>query len=190
MLMSFNETDEEIIILYKNGNQEAFRNLINRYTLPLYNFVARIINQNDAPDIIQETFIKVWKNIDRFDAEKASFKTLIFTITKNTAMDFLRKKKILLFKDMENNNREKEGSFEENILDEDTLPDEALEKLQDREFLNAALKKLSTNENEILVLYYQEEMTFNQISKILNKSLNTVKSQRHRALIKLRKILN
>ncbi len=188
--MSFNETDEKIIILYKNGNQEAFRNLINRYTLPLYNFVARITNRNDAPDIVQETFIKVWKNISHFDVEKASFKTWVFAVAKNTTTDFLRKKKILLFSDLDNKNEEEVNSFEENILDENLLPDEALEKLQDIEFLNATLKKLSSDENEILLLHYQEEMTFDQIGKILNKSLNTVKSQHRRALIKLRKTLN
>lgn len=186
-------TDEEIVVLYKNDNQETFKSLINRYTTPIYNFAARLTNQNDAPDIIQETFIKVWKNINRFDPSKASFRTWIFTIARNTVADFLRKKRNPLFSDMENYNEDVNCSsdyFEENIPDDQILPDVALEKLQDKEFLNNTMKKLSVNENEILILHYQEEMTFDEIGKILNKSLNTVKSKHRRTLIKLRKILD
>ena len=189
------KSDEEIIELYRNGDQEAFKHLIDRYKTALYNFTARLTNKEDAPDIVAEIFIKVWKNIGRFDKEKASFKTWIFTIGRNTITDFLRKKKNLLFRDMqnrtgeENNNEENGNSFEENIPDENILPDKALQKLQDREFLNNTLKKLSLSEKEILLLHYQEEMTFDEIGKVLNKNLHTVKSIHRRALIKLRKLL-
>ena len=193
------KTDEEIIALYKNNNEEAFQGLVNRYTSPIYNFTARLTNKNDAPDIVQEIFLKVWKNIRRFDPLKASFKTWIFTIAKNATTDFLRKKKSLLFSDISasmgggKNDDENIASFAENIPDDELLPDEALQKLQDKkedkEFLNGILDKLNPIYQEILVLYYQEELTFEEIGKILAKSLNTVKSQHRRAIIKLRKML-
>lgn len=187
------ETDEEIIAIYKSGNQEAFKSLIERYTSPLYNFIARIANRNDAPDIVSETFIKVWKNIDRFDPDKASFKTWIFTIARNTSTDFLRKRHNLLFSDVEKDGDENTdsplNSFVENIPDEQILPDLALQKIQDKEFLNNILNKINPGYREILVLHYQEEMTFDEIGKILNKPLNTVKSSHRRAIIELRKKL-
>ena len=183
------KSDEEIVVLYKEGSQEAFKGLINRYISPLYNFTARLSNPSDAPDIVAEIFIKVWKNINRFDPKKASFRTWIFTIARNSAIDFLRKKKSLSFSDLEKYGDEEENSFAENIPDEKILPDTALLKLQDQEILNNALEKLSADEKEILVLHYQEEMTFEEIGRILSKSLNTVKSKHRRALIKLRKIL-
>jgi RNA polymerase sigma-70 factor (ECF subfamily) len=186
-------SDEEIILLYKNGEEEAFRELVNRYTSPIYNFVVRLANKNDASDIVQETFIKVWKNLNRFDDTKANFKTWIFTIAKNTATDFLRKKKSLLFTDLESNNEKDDNSFAENIPDEEILPDFALQKLEEKEmdekFLNNLLEKLHPNYQEVLTLRYQEEMTFEEIGKILDKSLNTVKSQHRRAIIELRKML-
>jgi RNA polymerase sigma-70 factor, ECF subfamily len=181
-------TDEEIIVFYKNGDKEVFKSLINRYATPLYNFTARLTNRNDASDIVQEIFIKVWKNINHFDERKASFKTWIFTIAKNTATDFLRKKRNLLFSDIKNSD-EDANSFIENIPDEKILPDVALEKLEDKEFLNELLNKLNLGYREILVLHYQEEMTFSEISKILNKPLNTVKSQYRRAIMELRKMI-
>jgi RNA polymerase sigma-70 factor, ECF subfamily len=181
--------DEEIVFLYKTGNKEIFKKLINCYTNSLYNFAARLTNKNEAEDIVQEVFIKVWKKINNFDPQKASFKTWIFTIAKNTATDFLRKKKNILFSEMEEKNDKETNSFEENIPSEDLLPDQALQKLQDSEFLNKTLEKLHPNYQEVLVLHYQEEMTFEEIGKVLNKPLNTVKSTHRRAIMELRKIL-
>lgn len=188
--MLSDKTDEEIIFLYKNGEPEAFKVLINRYASPLYNFTARLTNKNDAPDIVQEIFIKAWKNIERFNPLKASFKTWIFTIARNTTTDFLRKKKNLLFSNIKKDENEDINSFTENIPDDDLLPDEALQKLQDSQFLNKILEKLRPNYREVLVLHYQEEMTFEEIGEILGKPLNTVKSQHRRAIMELRKILN
>lgn len=183
-----NKTDEEIITLYKNGNQEVFKIIIDRYTSPFFNFIARQVGRDETPDIIQEIFIKTWKNINSFKEEKASFKTWIFTIARNTTTDFLRKKKSILFSDM--STEEDMDSFEENIRAEDLLPDEALQKLQDQEFLEKTLEKLNQNYREVLILYYQEEMTFEEIGKILNKPLNTVKSQHQRAILELRKMID
>ena len=189
--MLHDESDEEIIALYKNGKEEALKILIDRHTSSIYNFTVYLVGKNNAPDIVQETFIKVWKNLLKFDIKKASFKTWIFAITKNTATDFLRKKKSLLFSDIKREDDDKDdNSFYEKIPNESLLPDEALQKLQDSEFLKKILKKLSTHHKIILLLHYQEDMTFEEISKILNKPLNTVKSQHHRAIIELRKLLN
>lgn len=182
-------TDEEIILFYKNNRQEALKIIIDRYTSSIYNFVVRLTNRNDAPDIAQEVFIKIWKNLDYFNSEKASFKTWIFTIAKNTTTDFLRKKRSILFSDMEKDD-ENINSFAENIPTEDLLPDVALQKLQDSQFLNKTLEKLRLDYREVLILHYQEEMTFEEIGKILDKPLNTVKSQHRRAIMELRKIIS
>ncbi len=187
--MEVNETDAEIIEQYKNGDRRAFKKLIDRYTTPLYNFTARFGHRNDAPDIVQESFIKVWKNIDHFDPKRASFKTWIFTIAKNTTTDFLRKKHSLLFSDMKKED-EDINSFAENIPAPEALPESALVKLEDSVFLNKILEKLPKNYCEVLLLHYQEELTFDEIGKVLSKPLNTVKSQHRRAIIELRKIID
>jgi RNA polymerase sigma-70 factor (ECF subfamily) len=184
------ETDEEIIQAFKEGDKEKFGILVERYTSPLFNFTARLSNRNDASDIVQESFIKIWKNIHRFDQSKASFKTWIFTIAKNTTTDFLRKKKSILFVDMEKETDDTAASFAENIPDEGLLPDGALQKLQDADFLNTILEKLRMEYREVLILHYQEEMTFEEIGKILGKPLNTVKSQHRRAILELRRLLD
>ncbi|MFZ2072560.1 MAG: sigma factor, partial [Minisyncoccia bacterium] len=69
------KTDEEIIALYKSGEKEKFKELVEKYTPPLYNYVARLTSKDNASDIVQEVFIKAWKNIRNFKPTKASFKT-------------------------------------------------------------------------------------------------------------------
>ena len=191
--MHFLETDEEIIASYKEGNKEAFKKLIDKYTSPLFNFAAHLTNKDTAPDIIQDVFIKIWKKLDSFDISKSSFKTWIFTVTKNTVIDFWRKnktpggeKKIVSFSDLE---KDDNYSFSENIKDENILPDEAFIKIEDKKLLNEMINKLPENYKIVLILHYQEEMTFDEIGKVLNKPLNTVKSYHQRAIKKLREML-
>lgn len=188
-IFSMVETDEEIIHSYKNGETVALKRLIDRYTDHIYNFVRRLGASSDAPDVTQEIFIKVWKNIRKFDESKATFKTWIFTIARNTVTDFLRKKKAILFSDLETKNESTDESVSEKIPDQAILPDEAVQRLQDKEFLNELVETLSPEYRAVLLLYYQEEMTFDAIGKVLNKPTNTVKSQHRRALIALRKML-
>ena len=85
---------------------------------------------------------------------------------------------------------ENANSFSENIPDESLLPDEVLQKMQDSDLLNKVLDKLPLNYKTILVLHYQEDMTFNEIGNVLDKPLNTIKSQHRRAIILLREMLD
>ncbi len=179
-------TDEDLLIEYRAGNHDIFKEIVERYTPLLFSFSKRLGVGSDAPDVVQEIFIKIWKNIGRFDENKASFKTWIFRIARNSIIDFLRKKKSIVFSNLEN---EEEESFESTISSEEELPEIAIDKLKDAEGLNKILKQLPTNYQEVLSLYYQEEMTFDQIGEILGKSINTVKSQHRRAVLQLRKLL-
>lgn len=184
-------TDDELISSYKSGKQESFKDLVVKYTSPLYNFVARLTNKTDADDIVSEVFIKVWKHLDSFDSTKSSFKTWIFTIAKNASTDFLRKKKSLVFSEISDSDKENPNSFAENIPDDALLPDAALQKLQDSSLLNKLIDNLPFHYKTVIILHYQEEMTFIEISRILGEPLNTVKSRHRRAILELRKrVLN
>ncbi|MFA6324863.1 MAG: RNA polymerase sigma factor [Candidatus Paceibacterota bacterium] len=187
------QNDEQIITEYLSSNkEEVFRFLLNKYDKHAYNFVRQmVVNNNDAEDITQEVFIKIWKNLKKYKNGQ-NFKTWFFTIAKNTTIDFLRKKKSIVFSDLESKTNEiGEGDsfdFSETIESNELLPDEIIQKIQDREYLNKLLSQISTIYKTILLLHYQEEMTFEEIGKILDKPLNTVKSYHRRAIIKLREI--
>lgn len=186
--MALWENDAEIIELCKKGEANLFKILVDRYTSPLFNFAARLVGPENAPDILQEVFLKAWKNLKKFDSKKASFKTWIFTIARNSCTDFSRKKKQILFSEMED--KEAEESFEESIPDEVLLQDEIFQKMEDEKLLGSALEKLLPEYRSILILHYAEDMTFDEIGKILKKPPNTVKSRHYRAILSLRKILS
>jgi RNA polymerase sigma-70 factor, ECF subfamily len=179
------EKDDELIKEYLDGKESAFVLLIERYTPSVYNFSVRFVGKDNAEDIVQDVFIKVWKNIKKFNDKKASFKTWIFTVTRNTVYDYLRKKRSINFSSLDS----EDESFIDNIGDEAILPDEVLLKLEDNELLNNLLDKLPVHFREVLILYYQEEMTFGEIGQLLGKPENTVKSHHQRALIKLKEMI-
>ena len=182
------KTDSQIISDYLSGDEGALSEIIGRYLKPIFNFIYRLVGTpQDAQDITQETFIKAWRNLNKYNRQE-SFKAWIFTIAHNTAIDWLRKKKSLVFSDFEN---EKGKNFlEENIADTSLLPDELIIKKVDERLIDGILNKLPPTYKEVVVLHYMNELTFEEIGRVLKKPLNTVKSQHRRALLILKDILN
>src|ERR1700733_4129603 len=97
---------QNLVRAYRDGDSHAMTELVERHTRLVYSFVYRLIGSADgAQDVTQETFIKAWKNLKRYDV-KQSFATWILSIARNTAIDWLRKKKSLVFSDMERDDAE------------------------------------------------------------------------------------
>lgn len=176
------EKDEKLVTKYLKGDERALEILIKRYLKPIYSFIyKRVNNFQEAEDITQEVFVRMWRNVKRFDRKK-SFRAWIFTIAKNTTIDFLRKSKIASAKKIDNTFLEKlASSF--NLL-------EFFEKKDAANKLSLALEKLSTDCRTIFSLRYNEYLTFREIAEILKQPLNTVKSRHRRVLIQLKKLLS
>ena len=86
-------SDKELVQRVKDGDVHAFEKLLFRYEKQIFFYILKFINQNEnAQDIVQETFIKVYRSLKTFDPEY-KFKTWLFTIATNTAYDWLRKAK-------------------------------------------------------------------------------------------------
>jgi RNA polymerase sigma-70 factor (ECF subfamily) len=182
-----NLNDIQLVDLYLRGNQKAFDGLVNRHSQSTFRFIIQIVDSTDeANDIVQETFIKVWKNIHKFDQRK-NLKTWIFTIAKRTAIDYLRKVKSVSFSSIDNT--ETETSFGNNIPDEGLMANEIFEENENIELIRNALKTVSLENKSIILLHHGEEMTFEEISDVLEKPMNTIKSQYRRTLIALRKFI-
>jgi len=168
-------------------DENAFAELTKRYLKPVYNFVCRLSGSaHDAEDITQDTFLKAWKNLKKYRPEE-NFKTWIFTIARNTTIDWFRKKKDHSFSEFETANSG--NVITDTLADNSPLPNEILATAENKDFADNLLKKLSPENREILLLHYNNDLTFKEIAKILGKPLNTVKSQYRRALIVLKKTL-
>jgi len=182
------KNEVQLIKEYLGSNEEALKILIQKYLKPIYGFVFRLVcNAAEAEDVVQNTFIKMWKNLKKFDPNK-NFKTWLFTIAKNTAFDSLKKKKPLLFSEFTNDNGE--NILEKTLADIEPLPDEILERQDAAKIIENAMKGLPVNYQTVLNLHYNENLTLKEIAEILNKSENTIKSWHRRALNKLKELVN
>lgn len=172
-------SDSQLVAEYLSGNDDAYERLLRRYLRVIYNFVFRLThNQEEASDLTQEVFIKVWQNLGKFNQEK-NFQTWIFTIARNVVIDHWRKL----------GRREIPLTNGEKIPDARLLPEEKLWAAENRFELNTALQKLPDEHREIVTRHSFDEQTFAEISQLMNKPLNTVKSIYRRALHQMRKFL-
>src|SRR5580698_6338138 len=95
------DDDAALVAAFMKGDGDSFAALVDRYMPMVYKFTYRYVGNADmANDIVQDVFIKVWKNIHKFD-QKKNFKTWLLTIAKNTALDAVKKKKAVLFSRIE-----------------------------------------------------------------------------------------
>jgi len=179
--------DEELVFHYMEGNDSAFVELVNRYLKPVYNFSHRLCgDKKDAEEISQESFVKLWKNIGKFKQEQ-KFKTWFYTIVRNTTIDWMRKKKQIVFSEFDN---EDGGNFlEDTLVDTEKTAHELFELAENKKMVEHMLNEMSLQYREVLLLRYHEGLDFEEIGNVLKKSVNTVKSQHRRALILLRKRL-
>jgi RNA polymerase sigma-70 factor, ECF subfamily len=177
--------DKQLVDNFLAGDDSAFSELVKKYLKPIYNFLYHFVSDREAlDDITQETFIKAWKHIEKFDRER-NFKVWIFSIAKNTAFDWLKKKKTIpfsTFTDDEGNNKL------DNISEDSILPHEILIRADSAKILEEKLKKIPDIYRVILLMHYKEDFSLQEIAKILDKPYNTIKSQHQRGLMKIREL--
>lgn len=181
------KTDLQLVEESLGGDDLAFSVLVKRYTRPVYTFVYRLTSAgHDAEDIVQDVFFKIWKKLKSYDHDQ-SFKTWVFSIARNTSIDWLRKKKSLNFSSLES---EETGEYiEQSIPDLEPLQDELFARKEIASLLEGVLAKLSFDYKTVLVLHYVDNLTFQEISEVTGKPMNTVKSQHRRALLALRGLI-
>jgi len=183
-----NESDEKLVEYFRSGEKKALEVLVFRYFKVIYNFCSRYVGDvNVAEDITQETFVKVWKNLNRFDTHK-KFKTWIFQIAKNTCIDYLRKKKSIPFSNFED--EDGTNNFVDNFVDNSPLPDEIFIRKDLSDFLEKNINELPVNYKMVILMYHKNEFNFREISEIMDESVDTIKSRYRRGMISLRKKLN
>lgn len=169
--------DRNILTRVQQGDLEAFEHLLSFFEQPIFNYCLRLVrNKEDAEDITQDSFVKVYTHRKLIDPEK-NIKTWIFTIATNTAYDFIRRRK-----------RHNEKSLDEGDETIDVLqayyPQEGL--VSDVE---QALGRISGEYRKALLLFYQQGFEYKEIAEILSLPVNTVKTHISRGKEQLKQIL-
>ena len=178
------KTDEQLVIEYFSDSPESFDQLVSRYIKPIYNFLYSMSKDKEvAEELTQETFLKVWKSLKKFQVEK-NFKVWIYIIARNVLLDWFRKKKNISFSQLDIS---EDNTFEDTIIDTEPLPPEIFEQKEIAEELSSALDEISPEYKLIISLHDREDMTFEEIAEITSKPMNTVKSQYRRGIMALRK---
>ncbi|MBO8130215.1 MAG: sigma-70 family RNA polymerase sigma factor [Candidatus Marinimicrobia bacterium] len=178
-------TDEELIAKFQNGDEGAFEELVHRYAGRLLNFVYRFVyDKKEAEDIVQDTFLRVYMNRHAY-REIAKFSTWIYTIAANLAKTFLRKKKYRKVMFLSQMGPDENKDFE--IKDEEEIRIIEKDMRVDEETIQRALLKLPEHFKTILILRDIQELSYEEISNILEIPIGTVKSRINRARLRLQK---
>ncbi len=177
-----NLTDEELVQRVQNGSEFAFNELVDRHSNMVYR-QARVISGSvhEAEDIVQETFLKAFKYIDRFSPSKASFKTWLLTIARNQSINVftsLKRKAVRLFAE-----EEIEGSDwgSGTNMSRTTNAESLLSVKQEFSRVMDALKKIPERQRTALLLKSQENMSYEEIAVIMQTSASAVESLIFRA---------
>ncbi len=180
------EGDQIYVRKYLAGSDEALEFLISKYMEPLYRYAyAHTASAADAQDIVQETFVKMWKHIGTYDTGM-EFKPWIFRIARNTIIDWARRKKTVPFSVLE---KESDMSAEELFADAGLLPSDLTELKLQTAAIDRALEGIPPIQRTFFDLK-EEGLTFKNIAQRTGIPLNTVKSAYRRTIIKLRRLLS
>ncbi|MBE0564357.1 MAG: sigma-70 family RNA polymerase sigma factor [Krumholzibacteria bacterium] len=164
----------------KRGEEDAFREILERYRGPIYNLCYRMSrNPEDARDLGQEVFIKVFSLLDRFDEEYA-FSSWLFRIATNHCIDHLRRNR-LRFLSLDGTVGQDGQEYEFQIPSELPGPDQVLQRKEALEKLEEVIAELPPHYKAITLLRHDQQLSYEEIADVLGLPLGTVKARIHRA---------
>ena len=170
-------------------DESAFEQLMLLHQRPVYNICYRMAgNADDALDLSQEVFLKLWRTLEQYQFD-AAFSTWLFRLTQNVCIDFLRRKKRQQHVSLTFSGDEDEGK-ELSVPDPEPLPEERVIFNEKQAAIRAAMNALPVDFREILQLRVVQELPYEQIAQIMDLPVGTVKSRLARARLQLKKRLD
>jgi RNA polymerase sigma-70 factor (ECF subfamily) len=184
-------TDTELMMRVKAGDQSAFKAIVERYQRRVINVGYRFLgNREDAEDVAQETFLKVYLSAKSYKPRAKLF-TYLYTIVTRLALNRLRKKKRLRWFSLDQLERNGEvGIGQEVPADPADQPDQSLERAEREAIVRRALDALPAAQKTAVILSRYEGLSYKQIAEVMELSVSAVESKLHRAKQTLRKKLN
>ncbi len=187
-LGSMNDPDESLVRQAKTGDKAAFGKLVNKYYEMVYAVVFGILHHREAAkDVAQEVFLKAFRELVRFEG-KAKFKTWLYRVAVNAALDEVRKRRPTESLDATDKAAE-EDERPVVIPDRSLGPRDRTAQRELRELLDQAINQLTPEHRAVLVLREWQELSYEEIAETLGIEVGTVMSRLHYARKKLGEML-
>ena len=185
------EQNEQLLLhKAKAGDIGAFEELIDAYQKKVFNLAFRIIgNYDDAADLAQETFVRIFKAISKFK-EESSFSTWIYRITTNVCLDEIRKRKNKKILSLDEDIHMDDGDMKRQVESDEIGPEQNAEREEVRKIVNDAINMLPEDQRVVITLRDIDGMSYEEISETLKCPGGTVKSRINRARVALKNILS
>jgi RNA polymerase sigma factor (sigma-70 family) len=177
--------DRQLMQLIMQKDPAALERLYDRYERVIYSFAYRIVKDSmAAEEVMQELFLRIWKNAEHFDPDKGRLSTWMFTVTRNIAIDHLRKRSSR----MPQQTVESEELYQ--IQDNGTMTEDRVEMQMIGEQVREALQQLSKDQQQVMDMIYYQGLTQQEVAQLAAIPLGTVKSRVRLAMKQLQKQLN
>jgi RNA polymerase sigma-70 factor (ECF subfamily) len=169
-------TDEQIVQLLKEGQAAAADELYKKHAKSLYVYLAHVLNVSNPEDVVHDIFVRVIEKAHQFNPKKASFRTWIFRIAHNHAINLFRREKLVKFQSLEQkigfDGGGKELSLGETLADETQNVEKSSVTLAVRECIGKLKKEI---ERQAILMYYLLGKNYEEISAVFGKSISAVR---------------
>lgn len=198
MIQMLTLTDEELVARCKKDlphNTRSYEELVQRYMNRVYSIVYRVVlNKEEAEDITQEVFVKVYNGIKKFE-QQALFSSWLYRIATNSALDALdknkRRSKNVTSISKPNSTSDNEETDALNLqASAEAGPEEQAMQAELRECINTVLKKLDREQARLLIMRDFDDLSYDEIARALEAGLSAVKMRIHRARLAFQEIFN
>jgi RNA polymerase sigma-70 factor (ECF subfamily) len=173
------EAERRLVQAAINRDSAAFADLYDRYVVRIYRHVYYLVNDaREAEDLTAQTFLRAWEAVDRYKERGAPFSAWLLRIAHNLTISHLR-------------GRRDHTVLEDRFVDQKLLgnPERALEQATDEDSVREAVSKLRSEQRQVIMLRFVEELDYPQVAAVIGKSVPAVRVIQHRALGNLRKLM-
>ena len=175
------------------GDAAAWQEIVQQYNRRIYNICYRFSGSaDDAADLTQEVFIKIYRTLSSFDGSRAAFMTWVTTVTRNLLVDHFRKGKydrVTDSLDATPGSQEDGLSIGEQLEDQGSTPEQRVQSQETQKMVQAALQKLSPELREAVILRDLQDLDYKEIAIVLKVPEGTVKSRINRGRTELARLL-
>ena len=191
--MDDNQAVNALVRRCVSGDAAAWQEIVQQYHRRIYNICYRFSGSpDDAADLAQEVFIKMYRTLSTFDTTRASFMTWVTTVTRNLLVDHFRKGKydrVTDSLDATPGNQEDGLTIAEQLEDRGASPEARMRSQETKKLVHEALRRLSPELREAVILRDLQDMDYKDIAKVLSVPEGTVKSRINRGRTELARLL-